>query len=462
MIIKVPPIDIPAENPFQNDVLERKQAVEAVANLLEEVAGPFVLAIDSPWGTGKTTYINMLRAFLGDEKCSHIYFNAWETDFSADPMIAFLAGISELANSETKSKFNTSFQKVKNIASVLARKAIPVAGKLATGGLLDLDPVVDATISEFVKGSISDIVESFEAEKNLIVEFHKSLSKAVESLNPKNKNQKVIIFIDELDRCRPTYAIALLERIKHLFNIDNIVFVLSLDKDQLNISLEAIYGNGMDSNEYLRRFIDLEYILPIPDHKSYAENLVKRFGYDDFFSSRTQSEFAYDQTILTEMFVGLSTIFKLSLRALEQCFTRIRVAMIKIPEGHYFFPHILVMLTVIRVSSPKTYHNYAFGNSRSSDVVAYVRSLPGGVEFLNEHVGIMAEAYLIVAKMGDEQRAPEVDYYQKLVKDESVAAEDKARASKLLRIIKDIFDRERKPPLSYVVDKLEMAAQFSR
>lgn len=67
-----------------------------------------------------------------------------------------------------------------------------------------------------------------------------------------------MFFIDELDRCRPTFAIELLERIKHLFDIQNIVFVLSIDKEQLEASTAAAYGSAINAPEYLRRFIDLE------------------------------------------------------------------------------------------------------------------------------------------------------------------------------------------------------------
>ena len=86
-------------------------------------------------------------------------------------------------------------------------------------------------------------------------------------INGSNREKTVIIFVDELDRCRPSYAIELLERIKHLFNIGGLVFVLALDREQLGHSIKAVYGNGIDSDGYLRRFVDFEYQLKNPEKK---------------------------------------------------------------------------------------------------------------------------------------------------------------------------------------------------
>lgn len=88
----------------------------------------------------------------------------------------------------------------------------------------------------------------------------------------KEIDRKIIFFIDELDRCRPTFAIELLEVIKHLFNIENIIFILSIDKQQLSHSVSTIYGQGADTLGYLRRFFDLDYKLPKIDLEVYINN----------------------------------------------------------------------------------------------------------------------------------------------------------------------------------------------
>ena len=97
----------------------------------------------------------------------------------------------------------------------------------------------------------------------------------------------MIFFIDELDRCRPNFAIELLEVIKHLFYIDNFIFIISIDKDQLSYSIANIYGHNMDTEGYLRRFFDLDYTLPRISSKEYidliSDDIFKDFANTDVF-----------------------------------------------------------------------------------------------------------------------------------------------------------------------------------
>ena len=355
MEFKLEPLEVPLDNPFKFDALNRKASVEALTNLLNSLKGPFVLTLDSPWGTGKTTFIRIWKAVLESQNFVCLYFNAWEKDFSTDPLVAFLGEFEALEkNILPKNKsFKKYFNKAKKLGTAIARRALPLAGKIATSGILDIDEVLKTSLSDIVSGNIKDAVDAYLAEKDLIEEFHKSLSKSIETLRERGKKDQLIVFVDEVDRCRPTFAIELLERIKHLFNIDNVIFVLSLAKSQLSVSLKAIYGDGLDSDEYLRRFIDLEYALPKIDSEAFTINLFNRFGFEAFFAERTNSENAYDKKWLAETFIGLSEIFQLSLRAREQCFTRLRVAMMMTPPDLYFYSPLLTTLTVIKDSSSR-------------------------------------------------------------------------------------------------------------
>ena len=84
----------------------------------------------------------------------------------------------------------------------------------------------------------------------------------------------VVVVIDELDRCRPLYAIELLEAAKHLFSVENIVFVLAINLRELGHSIKAVYGSDFDSHEYLERFIDIAIPLPNAERVQYIWNLM--------------------------------------------------------------------------------------------------------------------------------------------------------------------------------------------
>lgn len=464
MKYKLAPLEIPVENPFQFDALNRRPSVEAISLLVDELQGPFVLAIDSPWGTGKTTFVQLLMPVLKSKGYPCLYFNAWETDFSTDPMVAFLGELGTLVSSDVnqESSFSKHFQKAKKLATLLAKKAIPVAGKVATGGLLDLDPFTEKSIAEYVSSSITDAVDAYAAERRLIDEFRTSLGAAIAKLNEDGKKSKIVIFVDELDRCRPTYAVDLLERIKHLFNIDNVIFILSLDKQQLHTSLGAVYGQDIKSDEYLRRFIDLEYLLPRPDAEAFTNSLFDRFGFGEFFAKRTDGELRHEKDNLVKAFVALSDIFNLSLRAREQCFTRIRVAMMMTPDDYFLFPHLLTILTVLRAGSPTAYRQYALEGGSVKELVNYLKTLKGGTEMFDSHFGVVIEAYLIAARSHSHDGSTELQEYEAISKDNSRPTVERERADKIVKIVSDMFFQDRNPSLSYVVNKLELAAQFKR
>lgn len=464
MEYKLAPLIVPDENPFQNDALNRRGSIESLTTLVSELNGPFVLAIDSPWGTGKTTFIRMWKKHLESQNFVCLYFNAWESDFTTDPLVAFLGEIDRFSSATNveNEQFKSAFDKTKRIATLLAKRALPVAGKIATVGLLDIDAFSEKAVADFVSNVVKDAVDAYTAERDLILKFHESLSEAVEKLAAEDKKDHLIIFVDEIDRCRPTFAIELLERIKHLFNVPNVIFVLSTDKEQLNVSLGAVYGAGINSNEYLRRFIDLEYSLPKPDSEAFTKYLYNNFNFDEFFRERNHGELRYEQENLVRVFKNLSELLNLSLRAREQCFTRIRVGMMSTPNNYYFHPMLLVTLVILKAAAPEIYKEYVLGGGMASEVIAFLQSIPGGKEFLESHSGTVAECYLIAAKKNRRNEMPELQKYQDIINDGGVPEEMKERPNRIFRIIQEMNLRDNTPSLSYVVNKIELAAQFDR
>ncbi|MCO6561331.1 MAG: hypothetical protein J6574_09610, partial [Gilliamella sp.] len=123
----------------------------------------------------------------------------------------------------------------------------------------------------------------------------------------------LVIFIDELDRCRPNFAIEVLEKAKHLFNVDNIIFVLATDKTQLGHSIRAVYGQGLDVNGYLRRFIDFDYLLPSPVKSDFIISLAKQLG----LSEDLNIKLPYHNYTLLNLLKDITHLYKLTLREQE-------------------------------------------------------------------------------------------------------------------------------------------------
>lgn len=271
MKIKLSEIEIPEFDPFLNDVLKREENVSVLMQLISTLTGPFVMAIDSEWGTGKTTFLRMWIQQLKNQNRPFLYFNAWENDFSEDPLVSLIGEIESQTstlciNEGIKSKSKEHIRKIKTIRSSLIKKGLPVAVKIATSGLLDIEKAYEEEISKLTEIYAKDSIENYEKSKSSISVFKSRLSDLVKDVisSEENDNFPIIFFIDELDRCRPNYALELLEKIKHLFNIEGLVFILAIDKHQVGNSIKSLYGQGMNVDGYLRRFIDLDYHLPQP------------------------------------------------------------------------------------------------------------------------------------------------------------------------------------------------------
>ena len=310
MRVKPEPIVIEEPDIFQNDRLNRKEEIENLSSLVGSIDTPLVLSLNSPWGTGKTTFARLWAASLKTHDKAVIYFNAWETDFSADPLLSFLGEIDqdfhELAGGSEASA--AAWENTKKIGSKIARRGIPAIVKLATAGILDASDLVEGEASEFFAGLSEDSIDAYASQKSAISDFRESVANALTRLNGAGP---IVIFIDELDRCRPSYAILLLERVKHLFNVHGIVFVLSVDIDQLSHSIKAIYGGDFDARGYLKRFIDVEYVLAEPNRKDFISNLYAAYEMESFFAERRRhSSLQYESDHFRDTFEVLNYLGK--------------------------------------------------------------------------------------------------------------------------------------------------------
>ncbi len=365
MILRKPTeLEIPSAKPFENDCFQREGIAENLTRLIQSTQQPFVLSVEAPWGFGKTTFVRMWQAHLEAQGHVCMSFNAWENDFVEDPLVAFLGEMQKAVDSHiNKLTEDTAVKKawgeVKRIGGGVLRKALPYAVQQATLGVLSAEVIKlvmdDSQTREKLAEAASKLAEErlakYEAEKEGISGFRKNLGELTKALVTKEgAKAPIIFFVDELDRCRPDFAVALLERIKHLFNVNQVVFVLSIDRGQLRESVKALYGSGMDADGYLRRFIDLAFSLPEPDvdNKTFAEHLCRRTSLEEVFAQRRSG--GNEAQALIESFAIYAKRFRLSLRAQEQAFTELNIAIRTIPSEANMVTPALAFLVALRAS----------------------------------------------------------------------------------------------------------------
>ncbi|HEY8907512.1 MAG TPA: P-loop NTPase fold protein, partial [Rhodoferax sp.] len=372
---------------------------------------------------------------------------------------ALVSSIDEirLADKSASTKFRSHMKTARKITTAVAKRGVIGVAKAATLGALDLEKEVEAIAAD-VAGAVSgDVVDMFQKEKEALRKFRGELEKAVDQLKAAGKKDKLIFFIDELDRCRPTFAIEMLERIKHLFDVPNIIFVLSVDKGQLEASTAAIYGQQIDAREYLRRFIDLEYGIPVAQTKRFTQVLLTRFELDEVFAGRT-GELQYEKRNFVDFFTMLADAVGLSLRARERCVTQLCVVMDQTPPNHYLEPILVALLVVLRSKKPSLFFDLCNGAAGAETAMEYLRSLPGGAKLVADRSGVVIESYLIAGDPDRDRRDVKYKTLQEQAKSED-ASPGTLRARELVEMRQHVFSGFRDPmSLVHVAKKIDLAA----
>jgi molybdopterin-guanine dinucleotide biosynthesis protein len=465
MKFRIGEIEVQEDAPFKNDALKRQPVVEFLRDLIKQLEGPFVLALDSPWGTGKTTVVRMLRASLKKEDVSSVYFNAWKEDYVSDPLIPMVAAIDELQVEDTEAgkQFSERMAAVRSVASKVAKRGVVAAVKVATMNAVDLDEVTKDVLNSTAGDVVDDVIESFKQEKASLERFRDALEKAVTAVGPAEGSKPLVFFIDELDRCRPTFAIELLERVKHLFDVKHIVFVLSIDKKQLEAITKAVYGESIDAPEYLRRFIDLDFSLPTIHNKDYIGHLVRRYGFTDFFSARKKyHELASDEESFIRGFTLLSNVYQLPLRSIERCFTRVASVLVQTEENQYIDPIFLAYLVVLRAKRPNDFSGLLEGRLAPADAMLEVKSY---VERKgdSDRVPLVLEAYLLAGYPNEKRKEELLGALSALAHNEPDTVQGRA-AAELLEIRKHVPVGSFRRDFSYVslAKKVDISIQTNQ
>lgn len=453
MIYVAPPTEVEKEDPFKNDKLQRREVVETLTRVLERQTGPFVLAIDSPWGTGKTTTVRMVQACLEKHGQHCVYYNAWEADHSDDPLVSLIATLSE---------FFTTKQNISNrifdTITALGKASLPAVAKLATNVLTtQLQNVINVekardTFNGILENNVDKVVKRYQEKRSNDEIFKDLLKKVVDALS-ESSQRNLIVFVDEIDRCRPSFAIALLERIKHHFDTGNITFVLSLDKPQLEASIKCVYGESFDSREYLRRFFHLDFRLPKADTKFFIRSLLDNHGIDNFFTYRNNSERQNERADIETTLHSWSNSINLTARQLQRCVTRLCIVLEQIEDRQRIAAPLIVTLILLRSVDEDLFFRIRERRASHRDIVSFINRLPFGPSFLTSRIGIETHAQLIAAEESSSEKEVSLNELR------DTAGGANTTFQKLLRKYEE-FDFWGSQQLSTIIGKIDLAQSF--
>lgn len=258
-----------------NDDIGRNVDIIRFLKDIDSIEGPYSYLVNAPWGSGKTFFVRSVELVLrtanpnlpelvegarttlqpftnaiGETRYLPFYFNAWNNDFCDNPIAALLA---YMASSLGEYAIEEDDELTKSLTSACSTATIAYESAAQSGANI---------------ASAESLMAMYEAQRQL-----RQVLDAIATRNLPDVADKIVVFIDELDRCRPDFAVKLLEQVKSLFESERIIVVLSADLAQLSFALQGLYGQRYDSPVFLERFYDDKFTLTAVNPIEYMKTL---------------------------------------------------------------------------------------------------------------------------------------------------------------------------------------------
>ena len=341
------------------DTIGRNKDIVYFYNILQAQNFASTIALDGRWGSGKTFFVNQIKMLINalnpssvmedevresittslsltdreDEYSSiAVFYDAWENDNDTDPIFSLIYEITK--------QLSVDF-------SLSDRSVLKTAGAI-------IEALSGHHVNEILEVLTSDDpFTKFQREKNTVERIKDFFSKLLEE-----RGNRLVIFIDELDRCKPTFTVKLLEQIKHYIFDERITFVFSVNLEQLQQTIKHYYGADFDSCRYLDRFFDLRIAMPPAD--------------TDRFYNELEFESSYYVDIIAKRVIG---IFNFELREITKFYSQVKAAVYKpthengrndfvFPDekGQQFILMIIVPLMIgLRIADVSKYEDFVNG-----------------------------------------------------------------------------------------------------
>lgn len=349
--LDIPLNDSTIKQIIEKNYIDRNKYLNGLLNILNTINESKIIALDGEWGSGKTWFVKSLEYLLNNYinfKINEInidtlnnvkneymtfYYNAWEND---DAPSAMLSLIYKLVN-------DSCLQKETDKVGVIPR-TLNTLIKYATNGNIDVKN--DLFGEQWTNKQITDEIKTSEEIKDTFKEL-------INDLLIENKN-KILIIIDEIDRCKPTFAIDLLENIKHFYDDERIVFLVSTNNKQLSASVCKVYGDKYDGDTYLDKFFDLNLELPNNYIEKYITSVDENKSISNY-SAKSCREIAKYYNFTMREYNRYLKSFEMIKKYIEDSELMYYVP---IPIKQIFIPLALAF----RIKKKKEYYDFISGN----------------------------------------------------------------------------------------------------
>lgn len=263
-----------------HDTLNREKFAQFLFHLIEhrdeyrrepDNTDAYYIAIDGSYGSGKTRFLQMFQSYIEDKKNEYsiLYYNAWEHDIFNDALSSF---VYQISNSDLFTDTQEQLDSVKRKKSIqdIAKVALTAIVAVGTQKIFGGDGVdVIKSIQEHVEDKVTenDLPNPYELRRQ-------SMGLLTDALSHYTKEHPLIVIIDELDRCTPTFAIQTFEVVKHLLNVPDTIFLFAVDMKQMRATVQKVYGAHIDADGYICKIFDYISVFPRLDMTEYVHGLL--------------------------------------------------------------------------------------------------------------------------------------------------------------------------------------------
>jgi hypothetical protein len=383
------PPDIGPMDGFKDDVdiFGYADFGNCLANVVSGLDQPLTILMDGPWGSGKSTFMRQWAGLLRNQGMAVIEFDAFANDHHDDAFLALAGEILELAKtvSPAKAKAATFKAAATSVGRVILRHGANALVRAATFNAVDaaslgstgveIEKAMAEKSGDAMAEVIKDRLDNHRKDADAFTAFRDTLKELAEAMTQSPEEgqgrKPLVLIIDELDRCRPPFALSLLERIKHLFSVDGVVFVLVTNLEQLRAAVCGAYGPETDGRLYLDKFYHLRATLPTvaPQRASVTQRYLSHLWSDMALGSGREDIDHQTRTIIEH----LATIHQLSLRSLERVATHVALAHAADGLSGQKWPLLVAGLAVMRQVEPGLFAKARSGRLTWAEVEPFFR-----------------------------------------------------------------------------------------
>lgn len=402
---------------FENDLLDLSDFAKQLQKFIEVehhfVSGSLVIALSSKFGSGKTTFLKMWRSLLenkdsneNENKPRVISLNAWDHDYNDNPLFAIVSSLIESLEDRKESDLAKPILNAMEDIGRFMTMGINQVIKKSTG----IDTIEAKKFAKEKKEqrdgvNFSDSFSVYQGQKKAMKHLQDTIKKFVA-----DSKMQVLFFVDELDRCRPDYAILYLETIKHIFDVKGATFILAADRQQLENSAKTAFGADLDFDEYYRKFVQREISLPPITDKGYSK-LADTYVSYYLKQENLRSCFKIDDDQIKNI-IELIAALQLTPRQIQEAFRIIGHSLEKPEEKeesiYWCLAVGLIAMSVFKVGNHRVFELLGSKQFIPQDALSFLRNILGKDE---------ADWWFKLFITGDGLKIPESTSYEKVMID---------------------------------------------